>query len=296
MELIRFDPVGSFVVTSSRKFVAAWGLDGHLRWKARIRRRCILLASSSSFVLCVTQKGQVFRWDANSGELFGEHTYSYQSPDFDSCTTSVPTRVPFDASISPHFELLALAYRNAPVCIFDLQTSQLLTWPIDNSSRAAAQVIFNPNPDVNMLLVAYNESHLALYDSWSGTMIQEWEPEKNAVFSSVTCAPNGRTFATVDILGTLRIWDFESLSLLYHVLTPNHLFRILKFTSDGSNLLDIIDQKLRVWSPAALVRKTTEEETGVSDQSIELPAAEGRFEKLQSSKIECAGAHPSYPL
>lgn len=292
VDLIHFDPLGSFLATCSRKFVMVWDLNGDLRWEKRIRSRCILLASCQSFLIAITQQGCALHWDITTGELLEKQTFAYQDPGSSPGGGLSEVKAPAQASISPQMDLIALAYRNSPTCIFELGSGSLIAWATDENSRAAEQLAFNPNPDVSLLLVAYNESHLALYDSWSGTLVESQEAEQAVICTSLTCSSDGRTFATMDILGYLRIWDFESLSLLYQVLTPNHSFNLLDFTSNGFSLVSLVEHEMRIWAPSALVRKTIEEEFSTSDQAAVLPVTEGQFETFQSSKINTVVAHP----
>jgi WD40 repeat protein len=295
VERIHFDPSGSFVAVASRKFVGIWNTDGTLRWKKRVRSRFMLLSSSQDALIGITPQGHSFQWDINSGDLVQEQSYHYQSPDSDADDQMTTSKAPSAASVSFGLELLALCYRNSPICIFECNTGSLIAWAIDEKHRAAEQVIFNPNPDVSLLLVAYNESHLALYDSWSGNLIEDAEAESHVILNSVTCSSDGRTFAAVDVRGHLRVWDFESLTLLYHVLTPIQSFSLLQFTSDGLGLVHVVDHEMRVWAPSVLVRKTMEEEASLSDQSPILSVTEGQFEKFQASKIKTLIAHPLRP-
>ncbi|KAF1851892.1 NACHT and WD domain protein [Cucurbitaria berberidis CBS 394.84] len=295
VDLIWFDPLGSFVATCSRKLVALWDLDGNLRWKARIKSRCIILTSSTTALTGVTQQGRSFQWDIVTGQLIKERSYTFQWPDMDSALQTGAAKAPCSAAISPDMDLIALVYRNSPICIFEFDSGSLIGWAIDDNNRAAEQAIFNPNPEVSLLLVAYNESHLALYDPWSGVLIESLESEKPVILTSITCSADGRTFAAMDILGHLRIWDFESLTLLYHILTPNHSFSLLSFTSDGLGLVSVFEHEMRVWAPSALVRKTIEEEASTSDQATVLPVTEGQFERFHTSKIRTLVAHPHLP-
>jgi len=294
---IYFDPLGTYVVSCSRKFIFVWDLDGKLRWKARIRARCLLFVSSPGYLLAVTHQGYAFKWDIVTGEMLQKQSYRYRPPK--SNTNIHPSRAPFSASISPGLEVLALAYRNSPICLFDVASGEFLAWTIDGCSSAASHLIFNPNPDVELLLVASDESHLALYDSWSGALVQSRESDNHTVLNAISCSPDGQTFATVDTLGNLRLWDFESLTTLYQVPTPGRTFRLLSFTSDGFNLVDIDDDEMRVWSPSALVRKAVKEkheDVSTSDQTTMLPATEGQFEIARSSDICAVGAHSVLPI
>ena len=244
----------------------------------------------------VTQQGRSYQWDIMTGALLEEQSYLYQIPDSGDDSRSDMGKAPSTASLSPEQDLLALAYRNSPVCIFDFDSGTLISWIIDENNRAAEQIVFNPNPDVNLLAVAYNESHLALYEPWSGALITSVEAEWPAILSSVSCACDGRTLATVDILGHLRIWDFESLALLYHVSTPTTSFSLLEFTSDAASLVNLGDHEMRIWAPSSLVRKTMDEEASVSDATAIITATEGQYEQFQASKIKVLIAHQRTPL
>ena len=296
VDLLLLDPLGSFVISSCIKYLTAWDLEGNLLWQKRLRSRPIVLTSSSTFIAGVTVSGRAFRWDIATGEQIEQHLYPYRPLDPNSQLQADLVKAPFKASFGPGLELLALAYRNGPTCIYEMQNHSWIAWATDGNPRQlVVELVFNPNPEVNLLLVAYDDSHLVLYDSWSGTLIQSHEPETHALLTSLSCSSDGRTFGTVDVLGNLQIWDFESLTLLYHILTQNHSFRILGFTSDDFNLIDIVDHELKVWSPSALVRKTMEEETSISEQAVILPVTKGQFVTYQSSKFRSAVAHETLP-
>jgi hypothetical protein len=90
----------------------------------------------------------------------------------------------------------------------------------------------------------------------------------------------------------MHIWDFESLSVLYHVLSPFPSFRILNFTSDGSSVVDVMDSGMRIWSPAVLVRKNAEEDASISDDAIQLAITEGEYESRKNGQTTALCAHP----
>ncbi|TGJ87337.1 hypothetical protein E0Z10_g1497 [Xylaria hypoxylon] len=296
IERLFLDPAGVFIVSASIKYITVWDLDGNTLWQKRLRSRCILLTASSSSVTCVMMSGRAISWDITTGEQSEHFHYPYQAPEPSDQVTTGPTKAPFTGSFSPNLELLALAYRRGPVCIYELQTHEWISWAVDDNSRNVTHLVFNPNPDVNLLLVAYDDSHLSLYEPWSGTFIHDQNPNTNAIFQSLSCSPDGRTFGTVDAQGNLRIWDFESLTILYHVLTPTSAFRMLHFTSDGFNLIDMVNQEMRIWAPSTLIRKTIEEEGSISDQAAVLPVTSGQYQRFRSVKLRAAISHEDKPI
>ncbi|KAB5572683.1 NACHT and WD domain protein [Coniochaeta sp. 2T2.1] len=292
VSLVYFDPLGSFVVSCTRRFVSLWDLEGNLQWKSRLRSRCIAISSTSDILLAITEQGRVFRMDVASGKVLEDHSYPFQPIDAD----GEQNKAPIGATISPGLELVALVYRNAPVCVWELQTNSFVSWAVDDTPRSPKQVLFNPNPEIGLLLVAYDVGQLGLFDSWSGSLVLMREADQDAILNSVACSADGRSLATVNNMGDLRIWDYESLTILYQVQTPNVAHRILEFTSEAFSLVDVVEHQMRIWSPSALVRKTVEEEASTSEPMALLPVKEGQFETYQASKIRSTAAHPSLPL
>ncbi|KAI1196726.1 NACHT and WD domain protein [Nemania serpens] len=286
------DSSGQFIVAASIKYVAVWDLDGNALWQNRLRSRCILLTASSSLVICVMMSGKAIWWDVATGEQLDLRHYPHRAPKSPS-----GTKAPFTGSFNPTLELVALGYQTGPICIYELQTHEWIGWVADSISRGLTHLEFNPNPDVDLLLVAYDDSQLSLYDPWSGTLIHSQKPETDVILQSLSSSPDGRTFATTDTQGNLRIWNFESLAVLYHVLTPPCSFRTLSFTADGINVLDVGNHEMRVWTPPIMDWKPTEEEGGIEDQVTILPVTAGRYYKqLRSMKLRVVISHDNKPI
>src|SRR5690348_6199597 len=96
---------------------------------------------------------------------------------------------------------------------------------------------------------------------------------------------------------TLRIWDFESLTVLYEVQAPLSYYRQLEFSSGGLSIVDLTRHQLRILFPPVLVRQSLEGEASIS-KPVSLPQVTGsQFGMLQVSKrLNCIAAHPSKPL
>ena len=268
---------------------------GKILWQIRLRFRCILLTSSANAIVAVSQHGHVLKWDISTGTLLGDQVFAYTSPDNEG--DSGPTvKAPDAASLSADMETLALAYRWGTVCIFDVESGEVIAWPRDKYNRLAPVLLFNPNPNISLLLIIYTDHELALYETDTGALVSAQETSSTAGILSASCSPDGRTLATVDKQGVLQIWDFESLTLLYHVLSPATSFRIISFVSDGSSVVDMIDSGMRIWKPATLIRKNVEEDQSISDDALYLAATEGEYETRRVSKITALCAHPSLAI
>lgn len=293
IDLIHF--TDSSIAACTTRSVVLMDRMGKTIWQIRLRFRRILLTSSPNAVIAVSQHGHVLKWDLSTGALLGEQVFAYTSPDDDG-DNEPAVKAPDVASLSADMETLALAYRWGTVCIFEVASGEVIAWPRDKYNRLAPVLLFNPNPNISLLLIIYTDHELALYETDTGALVSAQETSSTAGILSASCSPDGRTLATVDKQGVLQIWDFESLSLLYHVLSPATSFRILNFVSDGSSVVDVTDSGMRIWNPATLIRKNIEEDQSISDDALYLTATEGEYETRRVSKITALCVHPSLPV
>lgn len=135
-------------------------------------------------------------------------------------------------SLSPGMEMIALGFRGGTICLWDMPNHKLVNWALDDEDKIPTHMIFNPNSNINLLLVIYQNNQVSLYDTWTGTLVKSNTPAETRVLST-SCSPDGRTFATVDSRGSLPILDFEWLTLLYNLDSPHSPQRLIEFTSDG---------------------------------------------------------------
>jgi WD40 repeat protein len=286
----------SFILACTTRSVILQDLEGNMIWEQRVRFRCILLTTTNDTVIAISQHGHKLVWDITNGNLLDDQRFIYQSPESGSGSAEISHKAPSLASISPDLEMLALGYRGGAVCLWELASGDLIGWALDEENKLASVLLFNPNPSISFLLVVYSNHDLALFETWSGSLVHSHKMPSNAGILSASCSPDGRSLATVDMQGNLQIWDFESLTLLYHVLSMPASFRILSFTSDGSGVVDVMDSSMRIWSPATLIRKNIEEDYSVSDDAIQLPAVEGQYESLRISRITAICTHPLHAI
>lgn len=294
VHMLHFVTTGKCIASCSSRFLSLWSSGGELLWKARIRARCITLASSAIELVGIMENGRSCTWDLLTGKVLEQHKFPYQTMDPTPEGELVINRAPGFSALSPNMEVLALGYRHGPVCLWDFQQKEFIGWAEDDHDGVCNHVLFNSNPEIALLLVAYSAATMALYDSWSGALVCNRRPAKDTNFAAITCSPDGRTLATVDVSGCLRIWEFENLIPLYQVQTPSAAFRMLGFTSDSGSVVDVAGSDMRVWSPSALVRKILDEDASTSDADLEATSAVvvGRFEGLSKSRITQVAVHP----
>lgn len=288
-------PMDKGIAACTTKSVLLMTREGQVLWKTRLRFRCILLTSTDQAVVAASECGHVFQWDISTGALLESQLFVYKKPDDDGSGYD-RIKAPHVASISADTDMIALGYIAGTVCIFDISSGGLVCWARDDQIRSMSALLFNPNPNINLLLVIFEDHGLALYDAFSGELVSmRGRPSTTGVLSAC-CSSEGRTLATMDTLGVLRIWDFEALNLLYHVSTPTGFFSILNFTPDASEIVDVFDSGMRLWGPGVLVRKTNEEDYSISEEATNLPPIEGEYELSRASKITALCVHPVLPM
>lgn len=283
------------VVVCTTRNISLMDREGNVLWKTRLRFGCILLTSTLESIMIVSQHGHVMKWDIATGALLEDQAFAYRHPDDEDGTTTM-SKAPHVAALSNDFEIVAMGFRAGTTCLYDVASGDLVCWARDERNRLVSALLFNPNPNVNLLLVIFRDHELVLYETWSGGIVGSRTTPSEAGVLSATVSPDGRTLATMDTLGVMQIWDFESLDLLYHVSTSSTFFCMLTFTSDSASVMDIVDTGMRLWSPAVLVRKNNEDDQSISDGAAHVQPIEGEFEVRRSATISALCVHPLLPM
>ncbi|KAF7919653.1 hypothetical protein EAE99_008505 [Botrytis elliptica] len=174
---------------------------------------------------------------------------------------------PAEVLIAPGLEMIAISSRASPILLFDLYNEVLcgelvrdrgLMESVGGTYYHASAMAFNPNPDINLLVVSYGDGELVIFDPTT-TELKHRIPEVNA--QTLACSPDGRTWTTGSSFGTIQLYEFDgtedaNLSLIYRINAYDEGIRSLVFSGDGLRFIDIRGSHCRVWEPAALVRKS----------------------------------------
>lgn len=248
-------------VVRIRKFNVAQLFDEQ---EYHLQQSCMTLAfaKEENALLAVNRGSRLVRWNLDNHNIKESL-----------CTGTLPSQgqktirqAPIAAVISPDQTMLAILYRGRLIHLWSLEDDTLLGLCGRDVGSKAVNIsvqtgLFNPNPDSGLLAVAYQDGELAVYDAWSQRERRSVDGNAYTLASSA----DGRTLATGDTRGTVRIWDFESLTLLYQISSAGDEVKALAFSGDGYRLVDIRDSKTKVWEPSALIRHILDEDSSVSD-------------------------------
>jgi WD40 repeat protein len=117
-------------------------------------------------------------------------------------------------------------------------------------------VLFNPNPDANLVAASYHDGDLVIFNPWDQKKLAVVQAEAHTLAAS----PDGQTLVTGDGNGTLQLFDFETLQLIYRMTAYDHDIQAIAFTSNSLRYFDIRGDHCNIWEPSVLVRSNCDRE------------------------------------
>lgn len=258
----------------------------------------LIFMENDQTLMGAAKDNQLLSWDLGSVKLHRRINWN-ESIDHE---TSNLYRVPTVAAFSPELQLLGIVYRGQPVMIWDLENDIVLCYCGKTTNggtgryaihTAVVDLVFNPIPAVNRLAAAYQDGDLVLLDPLEGIIIETVVAEAQIL----ACSPDGRTLATGNASGTIQLYDFETLRLMYRINSWGHGINSLAFSYDSLQLVDIRGSQCNVWEPSILVRQNASEEH--NDNSTDSGYASmteissSMVEELLSITITTIVSHPT---
>ncbi|KAI0521378.1 hypothetical protein F5B22DRAFT_571235 [Xylaria bambusicola] len=275
VRFLKFNSSGQRLLASGTRRLTMFNVVGEPLWTYNHQDPVVAgrFSANDDTVTVVTSRSSVLHFSASNGVVLpGQYLGKEDCKQLKKATP----RAILHADISPDMAIMAIAYRGSPgrpvqlwslekdisigACWFKRDTAGLACTPISD-------VLFNRNPAVELLAVATQDGELAVFDPWTRREIVSVSGEAYIL----ACTPDGRTLATGDMRGSVKLWDFDTLTLLYCIKSDDYEVRSLAFSTDGFRLYDIREAKTKVWEPSALVRKSLSDESSISE-SIAQPA------------------------
>jgi WD40 repeat protein len=276
----------NILVSASSKSIYIWDivLKVQLR-KIDAPQQCmaIKLSDHDQLLLGAMKDHRLKIWNWNKADLMEDVDWTRG---LEEMTTRLYRR-PITAAFSMDTELLAIIYKGQDILLWDLESDSL--YDIYNRESGAAGnsgrpygssgvrcLVFGNAVNANLLATAFTDGELVVFDTSTGEV-----KNRLVVFAHIlACSPDGFTLATADPSGTIQLFKFETMQLLYRINSVEPGIQGLAFSGDGLRLLDIRGSRCRVWGPAVLVGHTTEEESrdaatiATSPQEISLEPSE----------------------
>ncbi|GAQ45541.1 hypothetical protein AtubIFM55763_007906 [Aspergillus tubingensis] len=201
-------------------------------------------------LIVASTKNYLASWGLDGGGM----QYPHQ-PWNDSDNMNVQThRVPSAVSISVGHQMMAVAYSRRPIILWDLQEDayygscgkKLANG--ETSRHMVTALVFNPDPSIERLVVAYLDGELTLVDPFQDEVLVSFR----ANCQTLAASPDGRLLAGGVGSGIIHIYEFETLTLLYRVKSTKLYIKQLAFSPDSLRLADIRGTECNIWEPAIL--------------------------------------------
>ena len=282
---LQFGQTGTMMASASMKVVRIWNITLWQQvWSFDITHECMSLVftAEDQLLLGAQRNNLLMIWDLTTGLVkeCADWTQDYEGPQ------SHAFRRPITAAVSTELALLAVVYRGQDILLWDIESNALYeTYSKDTGSRMGNRqsksfvtggLVFSLDPNANLLAASYSDGELVLFDTHEGTVKEKVLANAQTLASSA----DGRTLACADSVGTIQLFDFETLKLLYRISSDECGIKRLAFSGDNCRLLDIRGSECRVWDPIVLLRQDADDENS-DTVSVSTTAQEVRLESLE---------------
>ncbi|KAL8372919.1 hypothetical protein RB599_000237 [Gaeumannomyces hyphopodioides] len=334
---LAFGAGGTYLASATADDLVLWRTDTWVQiQKIPLPSECIMLAftEDNDAVQAGLRTNQVLSWDVNDGEPNeeGDDLVNWTvglEEEMGDISQRDPSRIAFCA----HRGVMAVVYRRTHIILWDLEYSQVqdvyvkglgsrsklgqsrlweygdndyespsavddaklsLANQESNGTETVYDIGFSSAPDSALMVVTYGGGDLCVYDIEEGVILAT---QPGVWAHRVAITPDGRTVATADPRGGMRLFDAGSLKCLYYVQLDGHAVSAssLTFTSDGLKLVELRGRQSRVWSPSVLLRQDAEED--VSDTvSLSTPIQEVDYNMAEDpavTALRCAWSSSS---
>lgn len=250
-------------------------------------QRFIGLAFDKSLLIAASSKNYLASWDLDND---GAQQPNRPWNDSGGHVNTQSRRTPCAISIAVSHRMLAVAYSGRPITLWDLEEDtyygscgkKLASG--ETSTHMVTALVFNPNPNIGLLAASYLDGELVLLDPFNDQELESFRADCHTLAAS----PDGRLLAGGAGGGTIQIYEFDTLRLLYRVKASNFYIKQLAFSRDSLHFSDIRGSHCNVWEPAVLLRDSIGDDSseGTSTSFVDVVASDTK------SKISAMVLHP----
>jgi len=265
------EPICNIAFSPSGSLLACYGLDRTYVWKVEdlslvtslespYRERALVMqfGPGESYLVIATDLRRVYRLniDAKPG------AWLHYSPEL-LRETIIPEGAfinsPSSVAFNPECTQVAIAYRGFPLSVWNLNPPEMIarckrrqkqgkttstTWTGVN------RIVWHPFD--GHVLGIYRDGNIFKWGSVEDSH-EEVKQELDATPSEIRCSTNGLVFATSDVRGAVKIYDYSQMVLIYK-LTSDDIINSIAFSPDGRRFYDLRGSYCNVWEPNCLMR------------------------------------------
>ena len=280
-----FDATGNLLISTGRRDVKIWDLEGNaIRGTFNVEFDILTLSlrNEGDGLVIALKNNSTVRLSLDTGAVTSDVQWKSAFED-----EGKFRRPPLLAAFSPDESLLAVAYRGRPIMIWDPEENELCgfvsreTQDLETlalgTNTSPSSLVFNPEEMIPLLAAAYEDGDLCLFNHDELRLIKVIEANAQVVASS----HDGTILATGNAAGMVQLLEFETLQLLFRVNAADYGIRCLAFTSDNSRFLDVRGTRCNVWEPALPSGKSR-----MDDASSNCEPQEPRIVGLSDGEVE----------
>lgn len=169
--------------------------------------------------------------------------------------TNSPTAMAFNNDTTE----LAIAYRGSPLTVWSLVKAKCINRckrklghekTLSNSWTGVNRVVWHPN--CGEVLGIYTDGAVFKWHPLEESH-HELHADSRATPSEIQCSLNGLVFATSDVNGAIKIYNFEHFALIYQ-LSSEDIVTALCFSPDMRRFYDLRGSYCNAWEPNVLIR------------------------------------------
>lgn len=261
VKILRFKSKTGLMASCGMKTIRIWDTcSGETIHNLQAPQRFLDLAFDKSLLIAASSKNYIASWDLdNDGAQQPGRPWNDSS---DYLNTHL-RRTPCAVSIAASHNMLAVAYSGRPIMLWDLEEDtyyggcgkKLASG--ETSTHMVTALIFNPNPNIGLLAASYLDGELVLVDPFNDQELESFRADCH----TLAVSPDGRLLAGGAGGGTIQIYEFDTLRLLYRVKSSNFFIKQLAFSRDSLHLSDVRGSHCNVWEPAVLLRDSVGDES-----------------------------------
>lgn len=172
---------------------------------------------------------------------------------------------PCAIAFSPDATKLALAFRGKSLGLWSVETGRLVG---RCQRRSDSNLMGSPSGmRVYPQRLTWNPIHEHVVGLYNDGTLFKWDPvdmyseqlESSVEALELACSPDGRFVVTASGDGSLQVWQYDSLRLIYQLSCASPLTS-MAVSSDARRIYDLRESFCNVWEPNSLIRLAESEE------------------------------------
>lgn len=265
------EPICSIAFSPSGSLLACYGLDRTYIWNIenmalvtsvtsphRERALALQFAPDESYLVVATDLRHVFRLNLNvapSSWLRYSASLLEETVIPEGAFINSPSSVAFNVDCTQ----VAVAYRGFPLAVWSLDPPEMIArckrkqkqgHTTSTAWTAVNRVVWHPFD--GQVLGIYRDGNIFKWGPMDDSH-EEVKQELDATPSEIRCSINGLVFATSDVRGSVKIYDYSQMVLIYK-LTSDDIINSIAFSPDGRRFYDLRGSYCNVWEPNCLMR------------------------------------------